>query len=99
MKITGCGGCFYPTDDLNDAEVVYLAKSAVSEHNKKAKTHLHFMSVINGQSSSFRFMLVISAKDDNNNVGPPKYYLANVLFRQWEKKNLFILASFEQIQD
>lgn len=99
LRFAGCGGCFSPVANLNDPEVMYLAKFAVSEYNKKAKTHLNFVSLINGQTRPLVYMLVISAKDEHDTVGRPNNYLANVLFRPWEKKNPIILLSFEQIQD
>lgn len=95
--ITGCGGCVRPIDNLNDPIVLHLAKSAVSEYNKKAKTHIHFVSVINGQAATLNYMLVISAKDDNDTVVHQKNYLAYVFFRPWLKKNRFTLLSFDQI--
>lgn len=79
--------------------MVDIAKFAVSEHNKKANTHLHFVSVINGYTevvAGTRFTLVISATDDD--VGRhPINYLADVWARTWLKQNPFILTSFDQI--
>lgn len=88
-------GGWRPIDNPNDAAVVKIAKFAVTEHNKEAKTSLVFKKVVKGEQqvvAGMNYRLVISAVDSGAVV--PKTYKAVVYSRSWE--NVQKLISFEE---
>lgn len=94
----GKPGKWWPVKDLNNPEVVMVAKFAVTEHNKKANINLQFINVIKCQeqvSSGSLYKVVISAK--NGTTSHPKNYEAIVWLRPWEKKDLLTLKSFKKV--
>lgn len=79
----GLVGSYKPIQDVNDPHIQQVAKFAVTEHNKQAKTNLTFDSVIKGESqvvAGINYRLVIAAKNGNtvNN------YLAEVYDKTYE---------------
>ncbi|KAL8507138.1 hypothetical protein ACS0TY_017871 [Phlomoides rotata] len=77
----------------NVHEVVKIAKFAVAEHNKEAKTSLIFEKVVKGtqqMAAGIIYRLVISVA---NGATTPKNYQVVVYSRPWE--NFQELTSFE----
>lgn len=83
--------------NLNDRKVVDVAKFAVSEHNKNVSIHLHFVSVIYGETRRNvryeKFRLMILTKEGHI-ADRSKNYDVDV----WivKKNNRFSLESFKQ---
>ncbi|CAI9756662.1 unnamed protein product [Fraxinus pennsylvanica] len=91
----GLVGGWRPIENLNDPNVQKIAKYAVQEHNKQAKSKLQFLSVVKGETqvvSGTNYKLVISAK----NGAVPHNYQAIVWEKPWEKFRK--LTSFEELK-
>ncbi|KAG8365957.1 hypothetical protein BUALT_Bualt17G0026000 [Buddleja alternifolia] len=89
-------GGWRPIDDLKNPQVVEIAKFAVEEHNKQAKTSLKFAAVVKGETQTVagtNYKLVISAKDGG---AAAKNYEAVVWDKPWQKFRQ--LTSFEAIK-
>ncbi|KAL8469148.1 hypothetical protein ACS0TY_032110 [Phlomoides rotata] len=87
-------GGWRPIADPNAPEVVKIAKFAVDQHNKEAKTSLVFEKVVKGEQqvvAGVNYRLVISAAEGR--AAAPKTYKAVVYSRSWE--NYQKLISFE----
>ncbi|KAG8385835.1 hypothetical protein BUALT_Bualt03G0086500 [Buddleja alternifolia] len=94
LKLLRLGGPWRPITDPKDHKVLEIAKFAVDEHNKLAKTNLRFQNVINGTMKVvggriYRF--VISARDGN----APDNYLALVYEKPWQHSKFLI--SFKKV--
>ncbi|KAL2495549.1 Cysteine proteinase inhibitor 1 [Forsythia ovata] len=88
-------GSWRPIENLNDPIVQEIAKYAVEEHNKQAKTNLRFLSVVSGETqvvAGTNYRLVISAKDE---AAVHKYQTV-VWEKPWE--NFRKLTSFEELK-
>ncbi|KAL8461603.1 hypothetical protein ACS0TY_032109 [Phlomoides rotata] len=87
-------GGWRPIADPNAPEVVKIAKFAVDQHNKEAKTSLVFEKVVKGEQqvvAGVNYRLVISAAEGGATA--PKTYKAVVYSRSWD--NYQKLLSFE----
>ncbi|KAL2473500.1 Cysteine proteinase inhibitor 5 [Forsythia ovata] len=85
-------GGYKPIDNPNDPTVIEIAKFAVDEHNKEAKTNLKFQRVVKGEKQlvhGLNYKLVISAVDG----AAAQNYVAVVYDKPWEN---FSLTSFEK---
>lgn len=95
----GKSATWWPVSDLHNPEVVMVAKFAVTEHNKKVHTNLHFVHMVKCEEqvvSGSLYKVVIAAK--NGEASHPKNYEAIVWFRAWETtKNLLTLKSFKKV--
>lgn len=63
-KAVGLPGGWTPIDDPKDAHIQQLGEYAVSEHNKAAKTNLHFQQVVSGETqvvAGANYRLLIAA--------------------------------------
>ncbi|KAL7088542.1 hypothetical protein ACP275_13G133300 [Erythranthe tilingii] len=90
-------GIWRPINDLKGQVVEQIAKFAVTEHNKKAKTSLEFVSVVQGETklvSGKNYRLVISAKDSA--AAQPKNYSVVVWSRPWIKFQQ--LLTFDEVK-
>ncbi|EYU35854.1 hypothetical protein MIMGU_mgv1a022613mg [Erythranthe guttata] len=90
------GGGMWPIEDLNNRLVLFVAKFAVAEYNKKANATLQFETIIKGKEHMVArsiYHLLISAKDSS----APKKYETAVSFISWSKKS-FKLESFKNYQ-
>ncbi|CAI9773174.1 unnamed protein product [Fraxinus pennsylvanica] len=86
-------GGYEPIDNPNDPTVIEIAKFAVAEHNKEAKSNLKFQKVVKGESqvvAGINYRLVISAVDG----AAVQNYLAVVYEKPWQ--NFKNLTSFEK---
>ncbi|XP_022853819.1 cysteine proteinase inhibitor 1-like [Olea europaea var. sylvestris] len=91
----GLAGGWRPIENLNDLKVQKIAKYAVQEHNKQAKSKLQFLRVVKGETqvvAGTNYKLVISAKDG----AVPHNYEAVVWEKPWEKFRK--LTSFEELK-
>ncbi|KAL7130416.1 hypothetical protein ABFS83_13G132700 [Erythranthe nasuta] len=90
-------GIWRPINDLKDQVVEQIAKFAVTEHNKEAKTSLEFITVVQGETklvSGTNYRLVISAKD--RAAAQPKNYTAVVWSKPWIKFQQ--LLTFDEVK-
>ncbi|CAA3028511.1 cysteine proteinase inhibitor 1-like [Olea europaea var. sylvestris] len=86
-------GGYKPIDNPNDPTVIEIAKFAVDEHNKEAKSNLEFQKVVKGESqvvAGINYKLVISAVDG----AAVQNYLAVIYEKPWQ--NFKSLTSFEK---
>ncbi|KAF8369648.1 hypothetical protein HHK36_032334 [Tetracentron sinense] len=71
-------GVWEPIIDVKNPHVLEIGEFAVTEHNKEAKTHLKFKSVVRGATqivaAGVNYLLVVAAMDG----GVTKYYEAGV---------------------
>ncbi|EYU27692.1 hypothetical protein ABFS82_13G133400 [Erythranthe guttata] len=75
-------GIWLPIANLKTPEVVQIAKFAVAEHNKEAKTSLQFVTVVRGETKlavGKNYRLVITVKGSGS--AQPKNYTAVVWSR------------------
>ncbi|KAL1537261.1 cysteine proteinase inhibitor 5-like [Salvia divinorum] len=83
--------------DPNTPQIVEIAKFAVSEHNKQAKTPLVFVSVVKGESqvvAGLNYRLEISVNDGG---GADSGTYSAVVYSKIAPK-LLELTSFDQIE-
>lgn len=81
-------GAYRPIEDLNDPYVAEIAKFAVNEHNKQAKTSLVLSKVIGGESQVVQgtnYKLQIKVKGAAPRDVQPQVYEAVVWDKPWEK--------------
>ncbi|XP_012838056.1 PREDICTED: cysteine proteinase inhibitor 1-like [Erythranthe guttata] len=91
-------GGMWPIENLKDPGVVYAAKFAVKEYNKKANTTLQFVTVIKGKQhtvagSIYHLLILVRQK---STTSPEKYEVA-ISDRPWETKGGFKLESFKKL--
>jgi cystatin-C len=83
-------GGYTPIKDINDPHVIEIAKFAITEHNKRVKTELHFTKVISGESqvvAGINYRLTLSARYGSSSKSDP--YVAVVYDRpQQHLRNL-----------
>ncbi|GFQ00023.1 cysteine proteinase inhibitor 1 [Phtheirospermum japonicum] len=89
-------GNWRPIENLKDPEVVNIAKFAVAEHNKQARTSLSLVDVVKGETqvvAGTNYRLVVTAKDSA--AAQTKNYTAVVWYKPWQ--HLKQLISFGEI--
>jgi len=94
LKKDALVGGWTPIKNVNDPQVVEIAKFAVTEYGKQSGSKLSFVKVIKGETqvvSGTNYRLVLAAKD----VSVTKNYEARV----WEKPWLHLknLTSFKPV--